>query len=174
MIEKEEILVGSDKVILDPKNLNFNETNLNEYIIKEGSYYDNFGGYLARAERNLQICELNADEIYSERFSHFKQEGGSDKLCESRAKADSKYIDAKKEVVETKYLVNRLKNHLRAWDKNHDNAQSLGHMLRKEMDKLNMEIKGGSYYNGTDSVYGNFDTVDDIVNHVTTEENENE
>jgi hypothetical protein len=33
-----------------------------------------------------------------------------------------------------------LQQHLRAWDKNHDNAQSRGHMIRKEMDKLNIDI----------------------------------
>ena len=38
-------------------------------------------------------------------------------------------------VIEARYVVNRLKNHLKAWDKNHDNAQSMGHMLRKQMEK---------------------------------------
>jgi hypothetical protein len=46
----------------------------------------------------------------------------------------------KEEVRQAKYIVARLKQHLRAWDKSHDNAQSMGHMLRKQMDKLNAEI----------------------------------
>ena len=173
-IEKEELMIGNEKVIIDPKNLHFNENTLNEYIVKEGGFYDNFGGYLARAEKLLQMAEIRAEETYSDRFATFKDKGGSDKLCEARAKSDPDFIKAKEKVVDIKYLVNRLKNHLRAWDKNHDNAQSLGHMLRKEMDKLNSDIRGGSYYSG----YGttDFDTeVDKIVKHVDTEkEEENE
>jgi len=33
--------------------------------------------------------------------------------------------------------------YLKAWDKNHDNAQNRGHTLRKELDKLNKDIYEG-------------------------------
>lgn len=169
-IEKEELVVDGSKVTIDPKNLNFNETNLTEYITKEGGYYDNFGGYLSRAEKLLQIAELRAEETYSDRFATFKDNGGSDKLCEARAKSDAEYIKAKERVVDAKYLVNRLKNHLRAWDKNHDNAQSLGHFLRKEMDKLNSDIRGGNYYDGYGTHTDFEQEVDKVVKHVDSEE----
>lgn len=41
-----------------------------------------------------------------------------------------------------KQNVKLLQQYLRSWDKAHDNAQSLGHFLRKEMDKLNADIYG--------------------------------
>ena len=38
------------------------------------------------------------------------------------------------------HKVTLLKQHLKAWDKAHENAMSRGHMVRKEMDKLNTDI----------------------------------
>lgn len=166
-ITKEELMIDGEKVVIDPQNLVFNETNLTTYITKEGGFYDNFGGYLARAERILHIKEIKAEEVYSDVFATFKDKGGSDKLCEARAKASDAYQKAKEEVIEVKYLVTRLKNHLRAWDKNHDNAQSLGHFLRKEMDKLNGEIMGSGYYGGYSTDVES--AVDNMVGHVENE-----
>jgi hypothetical protein len=54
-------------------------------------------------------------------------------------------VDIKEQVIEARYYVNRLKNHLKAWDKNHDNAQSVGHMQRKLMDKLHGDTIYGSH-----------------------------
>jgi hypothetical protein len=46
-------------------------------------------------------------------------------------------------VIEKKSAVGFLKMYLKAWDKNHDNAQNRGHTLRKELDKLNKDIYEG-------------------------------
>jgi hypothetical protein len=54
-------------------------------------------------------------------------------------------VSAKQDIIDARYVVNRLKQHLKAWDKSHDNAQSMGHMLRKTMDKLNAEVMAGFY-----------------------------
>jgi len=174
-IKKEELEVAGEKVVLDPEHLKFNETTLNEYIIKEGAYYDNFGGYLARAEKVLQYREMELEETFSDLFAMNKDAGGSDRLAEARAKSDSTFVSKKKQVLECKYLVTRLKNHLKAWDKNHDNAQSLGHMLRKGMDKLNAEIRTG--LNGTygdhtsgEDVHNKYDEVDSIVKSIDESE----
>lgn len=164
-IRKEELQIGSDKVIIDPENLRFNETTLNQYIMSEGGFYDNYGAYLARAEKILQSREMELEEIFASTFALHKDGGGSDKLAEARAKSDEDYTNKKRQVVEAKYLVSRLKNHLKAWDKNHDNAQSLGHMLRKEMDKLNADIRTGlnGTYGNHSSEYSQYDEVDKIV-----------
>lgn len=140
MIDKEEILVGSEKVIIDSKNLEFNEDTLSDYIIKEGGYYDNFGAYLAKAEYIQQTIELEIDDIYNERFTFFKDQGMAVAPAESKAKSDPNYVEKRKELAQAKYVVLRLKYHLKAWDKNHDNAQSLGHNRRKEIEKLHAEI----------------------------------
>ena len=136
-------------VLIDPENLRFDEATLSHYIQNEGSYYDNFGHYLALAERNLQNKESQYEKLYCERFVEFKELGSSDKLAEAKAKADPDVNALKETIFEARYAVNRLKNHLKAWDKNHDNAQSMGYMLRKQMDRLNNDIYGSHGYQGS-------------------------
>ena len=142
MAEKETIKIADREVTLDPSILKFDESTLTNYIQTEGGYYDNYGAYLALAEKALHLCEMQYDQVYTERFAEAKDNGGSDKLAEAKAKSDPEVINAREYVIEAKYKVKRLQQHLRAWDKNHDNAQSLGHMIRKEMDKLNADIMG--------------------------------
>lgn len=159
------IEVGDDSVHLDPANMLFNETNLTEYLQKEGGYYNNFGEYLARAEFVLQRRETDYDSLYGEKFKNYKDEGGSDKYAEARTESDTDVTEAKERVVEARFKVRLLQNHLRAWDKNHENAQSLGHYLRKEMDKLNSDIYGSTR---TDRFNAGFsaDDVDQKICHV--------
>ena len=45
-----------------------------------------------------------------------------------------------------------LKQHLRSWDKAHENAQSRGHMIRKEMDKLNTDIMKKDIYQEAEDI----------------------
>jgi len=146
MSRKEKLEFAGVIVEIDPENLRFNENNLSQYIQTEAGYYDNFGAYLSLAEKNLQNFELRHEKLSADRFIEAKESGGSDKLAEAKAKADPDVVAFKEKVNDAKYAVNRLKQHLRAWDKNHDNAQSLGHMQRKMMDKLNSDIMGGKGY----------------------------
>jgi hypothetical protein len=134
MAKTETLKFDKYEVEVNPENLRFDEQSLSEYIQKEGGHYDNFGAYLALAERNLQNKQTSHEKLYCDRFDEAKELGASDKLAEARSKKDADVVDAKNDVIEASYIVNRLKNHLKAWDKNHDNAQSLGHMLRKQMD----------------------------------------
>lgn len=163
----EKLKFDKYEVLIDPENLRFDEATLSAYIQTEGGHYDNIGAYLALAERNLQNKEIQHEKLYCERFEEAKELGSSDKLAEAKAKKDSDVVSLKEEVVEARYAVNRLKNHLRAWDKNHDNAQSLGHMLRKQMDKLNSDIYG-SVYRG----HGVDDDVKEVVKPFPTTEGE--
>jgi hypothetical protein len=146
MLPKEKLNFDKFEVILEEENLKFNENTLSNYIQKEGSFYDSFGHYLALAEKNLQNKENQYEKIYCERFIESKELGSSDKLAEAKAKCDVDIVKINEEITEAKYVVNRLKNHLKAWDKNHDNAQSMGHMLRKQMDKLDGNIYGNHGY----------------------------
>lgn len=140
MAKVEKLEIGTSSVVIDPANLTFSEATLNHYIETESGYYDNFGAYLALAEKNLQIRELEHETLFHLRYIEAKDIGGTEKYCDAKAKTDPDVIKLKEKCVAAKYMVTRLKQHLRAWDKNHDNAQSLGHMLRKTMDKLNSAI----------------------------------
>lgn len=123
-------------VTINPEYLRFDESTLSHYIQTEGGYYDNYGYYLALSERNLQNKQVSYEKLYCERFVEAKDNGSSDKMAEAKAKSDVDVVAFKNAVFEAQYIVNRIKNHLKAWDKNHDNAQSLGHMQRKLMDRL--------------------------------------
>lgn len=150
MAKTEKLEFDKYAVLIDPENLRFDEVTLTSYIQKEGGYYDNFGHYLSLAERNLQNKESQYEKMYCQRFVEAKEYGSSDKLAEAKAKSDTIVMDLKNEISEARYAVNRLKNHLKAWDKNHDNAQSLGYMLRKQMDRLPTDTIYGSHgYQGS-------------------------
>lgn len=180
-IQPETLLVAGEEVVIDSRNLAFNEDTINDYIQREGGYYDYFGAHLARAERYLLLCERQMDDISSARFEAIKDEkGGSDALTTNRVKCDPDYRKARDAVIEAKYRVTRLKNHLRSWDKNHENAQSLGHTLRRAMDKINGEVR---LSNGDtvskpwfrrDEMYKQFDEVDVVIGHFGEEEKESQ
>jgi hypothetical protein len=152
MSKTEKLKFDKFEIEIDPENLRFDEQTLSAYIQTEGGHYDNIGAYLALAEKNLQNKEVLHEKLYCERFEEAKEEGSSDKLAEAKAKKDGDVVEMKQQIIEARYAVNRLKNHLKAWDKNHDNAQSLGYMLRKQMDKLNGDVYGSHGYQGHSTV----------------------
>ena len=137
------VKLGNEEVKLDPTLLRFDEMTLSHYLETEGGYYDYYGQRLADAEYLMTKYELEYDVIYSEKFKESKENGCSDKLAEAYSKADSEVEAAKNMFLAAKHNVRLLQQHLRAWDKNHDNAMSRGHFLRKEMDKLAPSIYAG-------------------------------
>lgn len=149
MSKTDKLEFDNFSVVIDPENLRFDENTLSQYIQNEGGYYDNFGYYLALAERNLQNKENAHEKLFCERFAEAKELGASDKLAEAKAKCDVDVVAFKEDIVQARFVVNRLKNHIKAWDKNHDNAQSMGHMLRKQMDRLNGDIMGFHGWQGS-------------------------
>lgn len=138
--ENIEIQVADRKVVLNPNNLVFNEASLTKYIECEHVWYDHFGQALAELELEHQTLEIDYDALYGVKFKENKEAGASDKLADAYVKSDGEIVNLRKKMSEVKKNITLVKNHLRAWDKSHDNAQSRGHMLRKEMDKLNGTI----------------------------------
>ncbi len=137
IMEKQEINVNGAAITVDAAILDFNENTLPAYLQKEGGWYAYYGSVLANAEFEEQLASMKADEKYDSLFWTLKSEGsGSDKYCESRAKSSADVVLAKETVIKAKRTVTLLKTFLKAMDKNHDNAQSTGHNLRKELDKL--------------------------------------
>jgi len=139
------VYIGEEKVHLDKEKLYFSEATLSEYIETEGGWIDFFGAKLAEAERDLAVAEHNYDIIYSKKFVEFKPQG-SDNLVQALVKIDPEVEAHKRITIAKKTTVRKLQQHLKAWDKNHENAQSRGHFLRKEMDHLRRDtIKTDNY-----------------------------
>lgn len=139
--EQQNITLGGNEIDLNPDFMMFNEMSLSEYYQRESGYYDYYSAQLAYADFLVTSRDNECDVMFSERFSFYKDMGGSDKLAEAKAKSDPSVVDSLKALAVAKLKKNLLQQYLRSWDKNHENALALGHMLRKEMDKLNMTIK---------------------------------
>ena len=157
--EKQEITVMGEKVVIDPDILQFNQNTLPDYLIKEAGYYAYYGAKLADAEAQEQYAAQDADNKSDTLFWLYKSEGqGSDKYCECKSKTAAEVQEAREKCIALKRNVTMLRLFLRAMDKNHDNAQSMGHNLRKELDKMNSEIrissKVGEYERKLEEHYG--------------------
>lgn len=152
--DKRKVKIYDQDVILDTNNLHFSEETLGEYLEKEAGYIDYFGAKLAEAEKQFAEIEMEVEKqegecerVYYKVFSNLKSEGGSDKFVESLAKVDPMVIDAENKVldlklksVEMKYIMRSLQQHLKAWDRNHENCQNRGNTLRREMDRLGRDV----------------------------------
>lgn len=139
-IEIITVIVNGKEVKLDPKNMDFTDNNINEYMQREYRWIDYFGKQLELAQKARLIAEIEAEEIYSKKYVEAKDLGGTEQYAKAKANANPDVVEARKNVIEKKEIEGFLKAHLRAWDKNHDNAQNRGHSLRKELDKLNKDI----------------------------------
>jgi hypothetical protein len=139
-IAKSTIKIGDQEVVLDNSRLSFNETSLSTFMENLALWYDYFSQKLAESEALLSYKEYEYEIAFSSAYEKFKENGCTDKLAEANARKESQVADFKKEIISAKHKVTLLKQHLRSWDKAHENAQSRGHMIRKEMDKLNTDI----------------------------------
>ena len=131
---------GGQEIVLDNSRLAFNEISLNNFMENLALWYDYFSQKMAEAEAILAYKEYEYDILFSSSYEKSKEEGCTDKLAEANAKKESNVCEAKREIIGAKHKVTLLKQHLKAWDKAHENAMSRGHMVRKEMDKLNTDI----------------------------------
>lgn len=139
-LEKVTIKVNSKELILDPENMKFNEFTLSEYMDKEYAWIDYYGKQLEYAQKELSLAELEFETKFNELYISFKDLGGSDAYCKAKAQSNSDVVSLHEKVIDRRAAVGLLKSHLKAWDKNHDNAQNRGHTLRKELDKLNKDV----------------------------------
>ena len=151
---KRSVIVNGQEVVLDTSKLAFSEGTLSEYLEKEGGWIDYFGAKLADAERQFAEMELEVekeedeyDRVYAKVFTTLKDtDGGSDKKVEGLTKVElvviaarNKVMELKVKSIELKHNVRLLQQHLRAWDKNHENGQNRGNTLRKEFERLNKD-----------------------------------
>lgn len=134
------IKLGGQDIVLDNSRLAFNEISLNNFMENLALWYDYFSQKLAEAEAILAYKEYEYDILFSAAYEKSKEGGCTDKLAEANAKKEANVCEAKREIIGAKHKVTLLKQHLKSWDKAHENAMSRGHMIRKEMDKLNTDI----------------------------------
>jgi hypothetical protein len=139
-IENLNVIVNNKEVSLDPKNMEFSDNTINEYMEREYGWVDFFGKQLEYAQKEKLLAEIDAEAIFSQKYIEAKDDGGTEQYAKAKANANPEVITAKKKVVELNETVGQIKAHLKAWDRNHDNAQNRGYTLRKEMDKLNKDI----------------------------------
>jgi len=154
---KQTIHISGEEIVLDNSRLAFNEVTLNTFMENLSLWYDYFSQKLAEAEALLAYKENEYDIVFSRKYEEAKEQGCTDKLAEAAAKKNDEVCQAKKDIISSKFKVTILKQHLRSWDKAHENAQSRGHMIRKEMDKLNLDVmqqKGSSLEQRVDSIVG--------------------
>ena len=130
------IFVNGEEVVLDSKNLEFNQATLNKYFEREAAIYSSYSNYLAQADYEFNVSKLYAEEVYAEKFKFHKEGGCSDKMADASASIETDVKEARRLMAECELRVKLLKNYLKSLDNSHENAISYGHMLRKEMDKL--------------------------------------
>lgn len=141
-----KVKIGDEEVVLDEKNLEVDESNLNEFLKNFASIYNYFNNKWAKAQYLHYCAEDNLDVKYGERFQFYKEnEGGSDKLVEAKVKSHPDVVAARSLARQSKYAMQLLYTYLRSLDKAQENALNLGYNIRKEMDKIFPQaIKGDS------------------------------
>lgn len=139
-VEITTVLVNNKEIKLDPRNMEFTDGNISEFMQNEYSWVDYFGKQLELAQKARLLAEIDAEEVYSRKYVEAKDNGGTEQYAKAKATSNPEVVMAKKNVVEKKEIEGYIKAHLKAWDKNHENVQNRGHSLRKELDKLNKDI----------------------------------
>lgn len=138
----DKVKINGEEVILDPKNLEISEANLNSFLSEFAAKYDYFSRRLCYAQKLLYRFEDAYEVTYAKKFEFYKeQESCSDKLAEAKAKSNDEVAKAKQAMRECKHRKDLLWNYLRSMDKAHEDALNLGYNIRKEMDKLHPGIK---------------------------------
>jgi hypothetical protein len=139
----ESFRIGEQTFEIDSDNLRFSDATLNTFFERISGITDYVGAALAEATRQHSLLEAKYKQDYISKFKHFKEDGKSDKTSELYAEGDPDVALVKEAVINSKYIKDRLYAHLNALNNARDDAHNRGHMLRKEMDKLDMDIKMG-------------------------------
>ena len=134
------VKVMGNEVLIDHELLRFNEATLSDYLMKSGPKYSYYAQQLHDAQAQFRLVKQAYEMKYAEKFKHYKQ-GISDKAAEAYTKSDGDVADAEKKVIAANRIVDKLKGYLRSWDMNNENAIEMARTLRKEMDKLGLEVK---------------------------------
>lgn len=139
-IEIVKVIVQGREIVLDPKNMKYNENSIGEYMNKEYGWVDYLGKQLEYAQKEVLFADIDYDRVYGIRYMEAKDQGQSEGYSKAFTNSCQDVVDARKYLAERKEVVGHLKAHLKAFDKNHENAQNRGHSIRAEMKMLNRDI----------------------------------
>lgn len=131
-----KVKLGSEEIFLDPDILTFNEATLNQFLTKYASLYNYFMEKHAEAQYVNSRYQDKYDAVSAEKFTTFKDIGGSDKFCEAKVASDAQVQTALEMVRTSKHTVNLLWGYLRAMDRAHEDAINLGYNIRKELSSI--------------------------------------
>ena len=148
--QKRTFNLDGDDIVLDPANLKFSDPTLNQFFELVSGFCDYYGQKLADANRAVARAEQLYERLYIEKFKEFREgcngeSGKSEKTSELYAKAETEVTKAKTAVNETVYKRDSIWNHLKALNAAREDAHNRGHFLRKELDKLGMEVRSTTY-----------------------------
>ena len=139
--QKRVITLDGENIILDPNNLKFSDPTLNQFFELVSGFCDYYGQKLADANRAVSRAEQLYDRLYIEKFRSFREDNKSEKTSEFYAKAEAEVVKAKTAVHEVTHKRDSIWNHLKAMNAAREDAHNRGHFLRKELDKINMEVR---------------------------------
>ena len=135
-----KILVDDQYWEINADDLKFTDATLNTFFERVSGIIDYIGAGLAKANMNHSVLEHRCKLKFIEKFKEYKEQGKSDKTAELSAEGDLEVSSLRKQVIEAKYHKDLLYSHLQALNCAREDAHNRGHMLRKEMAKLNMDI----------------------------------
>jgi hypothetical protein len=142
--QKRIVNLDGQDIVLDPANLRFSDPTLNQFFELVSGFCDYYGQKLADANRAVARAEQLYDRLYIEKFKVYREEGKSEKTSELYAKAEAEVVKAKTAVHEVTHKRDSVWNHLKALNAAREDAHNRGHFLRKELDKINMEVRAGN------------------------------
>lgn len=140
----EKFLIGDQTFEIDSDNLKFTDATLNTFFEKISGITDYVGAALAEANRQHSLLEHRCKQEYIRKFKEYKEAGKSDKTSELYAEGEADVVILREATVNARYLKDRLFAHLNALNNARDDAHNRGHMLRKELQKLDMDIRMGA------------------------------
>ena len=135
-----KVKIGDEVWELNTDSLMFSDGTFNQFFEKVSGTIDYVGAGLAKANLWHSLLDHQAKQKFIEKFKEYKDSGKSDKTAELSAEGEQEVSDLRKRVIEAKYVKDLLHSHLNALNSAREDAHNRGHMLRKEMDKLNMDI----------------------------------
>lgn len=140
MTNKVSIPIGEEIWELNPNDLKFSDATLNSFFERISGVIDYIGAGLAKATMHHSLLEHKCKQTFIQKFREFKEAGKSDKTAELSAEGEAEVSALKKLAIEAKYHRDLLYSHLQALNSAREDGHNRGHMLRKEMQKLNMDI----------------------------------
>ena len=135
-----KVTIDTEVWEINPDNLRFSDATLNQFFERVSGVIDYVGAGLAKANMWHTMLDHQCKQVFIQKFKMYKEDGKSDKTAELSAEGEPEVYALRKKCIEAKYSKDLLYSHLAALNSAREDAHNRGHMLRKEMDKLNMEI----------------------------------